>query len=150
MKKFKPENCIFAVTKTEGYMEEVEDFWCLTITPKAYWDKEKCCYDQHFGFTIPVPFESLQEGVFEGSTNDPQKLYEEALSYGFVWDLELNTWLKSLGGCEVYFPASAVSSKTASPQPASYEEALCNYETFYFGDNKLAIRPSHEKVRIYK
>lgn len=141
MKNFAPKNCIFAVTH---YDYKDRNDWYLAITPKAYWDKEQCCYDQHFGFTVPVPFDDFQEGCFDGSSNDPQKLYEEAISYGFVWDLDLNVWLKSLGNV-VHFPTT--SAPKVSQKPVVDPTRLTGYELEIAGFQ--AVKPGHQNTLQY-
>jgi len=51
---------------------------CVAICPKAYWDKEKCLWDDHISvdcggpLTLPDEFEEVEEAqfIYDGSEND--------------------------------------------------------------------------------
>lgn len=138
--KIHPSDCLFAIQEMDGE-------WYLVITPTSYWLKESCVYDQHFEFTVKVPFHDVMESVFTGTGTTAQDLYDEAIKYGFVWSEDLTKFIKRLGN-KVFKPQSPIGSPVTPV--ANVSTNITNYRlTLYpFMGN---TRPVHcAALALYK
>jgi hypothetical protein len=77
--------------------------YCITITPRSYWIKDKCQYDQHLDYILNLPdhLEEIAEGAFVSLKSDKECL-KILVDLGFKFDPKYQDFIEDMNVKEGY------------------------------------------------